>query len=340
MDKIQENVDVKDYCTLKVGGSFRYFVEVDNIYVLLEIYEFAKSKNLPVLVLGGGSNIVFSDGIIDVVAIKNKISGFKVVNEKDTNVDIKVGAGEIWDSIVANTVTMGLSGLESLSAIPGTVGGTPVQNVGAYGSEVKDTILEVEAFDTKENIMTTLSNFDCRFSYRNSIFKNEAKGRYIITAVTYSLSKALPVVPNYPPVLKYFEEKKNSSPTLSDIRDAIIIIRREKLPDPSITPNVGSFFKNAIVANEISDKIKKEYPSAIFFKVDERCTKIPAGWLIENSGLKGKSFGHVSIYENNALVLVTDGEATEEDIVNARDEIIKIVHEKFGIKLEQEPENI
>lgn len=345
MLKIEEYVDIKDYSTLQVGGQFRYFTVIDSVAELPSLYAIAqddgKYKNIPYFILGGGSNIVFSDGILDVIALKIEIKGFDIINEINEYVDIKVGAGEIWDKIVEKTVDMNLTGLESLSAIPGTVGASPVQNIGAYGSEVKDTILEVEVFDIDKNSIKVLTNEDCKFGYRDSIFKNDAKGKYIITAVIFRLvkdtknnSKAL----SYPGVLKYFENKGIKNPNLKQIREAITEIRKEKLPNPKEIPNVGSFFKNPIVLNEIAYKILEEFPNAKFFPLKDDLTKIPAGWLIENAGLKGMSFGNVSIYDKNALVLVNTNDATFKDIIFARDEIIKIVQNKFGIVLEQEPE--
>ncbi|MFA6251481.1 MAG: FAD-binding protein [Candidatus Paceibacterota bacterium] len=370
---VKEYVDIKNYSTLKIGGQFRYFAEIDNKKELKDVYDFAEQKNIPVFILGGGSNIVFSDGVINVLALKVEIKGFDIINEDDDFVDIKVGAGEIWDEIVEKTIEMNLSGLEALSAIPGTVGATPVQNVGAYGAEVKDTIISVEVFDIKNQTITFLSNEDCKFGYRDSIFKNEAKGKYVITAVTYRLKNididqqdipsknrlslphpsdsahahtydfykqylaGLPVM-NYPGVKKYFEDKKIENLTLKQIREAIIEIRKEKLPNPKIIPNVGSFFKNPIVENKIAEDIKEKFPNLRLFPVDEKITKIPAGWLIENAGLKGKSLGNISVYDKNALVLINNGNASKEDLLEAKNEIVKIVKEKFGITLEQEPE--
>lgn len=365
MLEIKEYVDIKEYSTLHVGGQVRYFCVISSISLLIEACDMAKKDKRKIFILGGGSNIVFSDGIIDVFALKIEIKCFEIINETDEFTDIKVGAGEIWDETVAKTIEMNLTGFEALSAIPGTVGATPVQNVGAYGSEVKDTIVEVEVFDLKENIIKTISNSDCKFGYRDSIFKNEAKGKYVITSVTYRLKKELlksssekilgrggrePVPDHfhknfskalsYPGVKKYFEDKGIKNPSLKQIREAIISIRNEKLPNPKESPNVGSFFKNPIVLDKIADKIREEFPNAKFFPSGDGFTKIPAGWLIENSGLKGKSFGNVSVYDKNALVLVNTENATFEDIVNARNTIIEKVKEKFGIILEQEPEII
>jgi len=340
MPKILEYVDIKNYSTFKIGGQFRYFAIASSISDLISIFNFIKDNNKNFFVLGGGSNIVFSDGLLDIFAIKNEIKGFEIINETDKYVDIKVGAGEIWDDIVKKTVDMNLSGLEALSAIPGTVGAGPVQNIGAYGSEIKDTLLEVKVFDIKIGNIFNISNKDCKFRYRDSIFKNEARGKYIIVSVTYRLEKSASPskVFSYPGVMKYFDDKRIENPTLKQIREAIINIRSEKLPNPKDIPNAGSFFKNPIVENNIVDEIKIKYPEIKFFPIDEKYIKIPAGWLIENAGLKGKSFGSISIYDKNALVLINNGNASKDDLLKAKNEIIKIVEEKFGIILEQEPE--
>lgn len=344
MLKIEENVDVKKYTTLKIGGQFRYFVEINNIEDIRELskihQEDEKYKDIPFFILGGGSNIVFSDGVLDMIALKIEIKGFEIINEDDDFVEIKIGAGENWDEIVEKTVGLNFSGLEALSAIPGTVGATPVQNVGAYGTEVKDTIIEVEVFDFKDEKIKVISNSDCNFKYRDSIFKGEEKGRYLITGVIYRLSKKEPKVPEYGDTLNYFQERGINKPNLREIREAIIEIRDKKLPNPKEIPNVGSFFKNPIVENNIANKIKEKYPNAKLFPVDEHLTKIPAGWLIENAGLKGKSFGNIAVYEKNALVLINKNQATREDLMKAKNEIIRIVLEKFGVILEQEPEII
>lgn len=338
MIDIRENVDIRQYCTLKVGGQFRYFISVSNIDELKEASQFAETHNLPLRIIGSGSNTVFPDGVLQNVVLKLDILGFEVAEDTDEYADIKVGAGENWDSVVSRSVEMGLSGIEALSAIPGTAGATPVQNVGAYGQEVKDTISSVEVYDLKENTVKSLSNNDCKFSYRESIFKNEERNRYVILNVTFRLSKKEHKVPDYPGVKKYFEERGVKNPTLRQVRDAVIEIRKTKLPNPKDIPNVGSFFKNPIVASGKADELKIIYPNITVFTVDENHTKIPAGWLIENAGLKGYKFGSLSTYAHNALVLVNNGTATRRDVENAKDEIIKTVFDKFGIAIEPEPE--
>ena len=341
MLEIQEYVDIKNYSTLKIGGQFKYFAVISSIEDISQIYAIAQKdgryKDTPIFILGGGSNIVFSDGVLNILALKIEIKGFEIINETNEYTDIKIGAGEIWDEMVEKTVAMNLSGFEFLSAIPGTVGAGPVQNVGAYSIEVKDTLLEVEVFDTKENTIKSISNKDCKFGYRNSIFKNEEKSRYIILRVSYRLSKFMPRLPDYPGVKKYFIENNINIPTLSQIRNAIINVRKEKLPNPKEIPNVGSFFENPVVSKDLADKIKREFTEAKFFPVNSSLTKIPAGWLIEKAGLKGKSFGSISVYDKNALVLINNGNATKEDLVKAKNEIVRIVEQKFGITLKQEP---
>jgi UDP-N-acetylmuramate dehydrogenase len=335
---IKEYVDIREHCTLRVGGQFRYFVEVTTQEQLREVYDWASEQKVKVLVLGSGSNMVFPDGVIGVAALRMNIHGFQIVNEEHNHVDIRIGAGELWDSVVARTVGMGLSGIEAMSAIPGTTGATPVQNVGAYGQEIKDTLLSLEAFnvDTKEFDM--LYNHACKFGYRDSIFKGEAKGKYVITSVTLRLSKLAPAIPNYPGVQAYFTERRISSPTLREIREAIISIRSVKLPDPAKVANVGSFFKNPIVERVVADKLKSEYPKLVVFPVDEKCVKVPAGFLIEACGLKGKDFGTISVYPPNALVLVNNGGAQRRDVEQVRDAIIQTVYDAFKITLEAEPE--
>ncbi|MFA7192489.1 MAG: UDP-N-acetylmuramate dehydrogenase [Candidatus Paceibacterota bacterium] len=348
MINIQENIDVRDFCTLHSGGQFRYMAKISDSADLKKVYQFAHEKGIRVLPLGGGSNLVFNDDVLNVLALKAEILGFDILSEDENSTILKIGAGENWDKFVNKVCSMGLSGVEAMSAIPGTMGATPVQNVGAYGQEIKDTLISVDVFDTIDLEYKTLSKEDCKFRYRDSIFKTEEKGRYFITSVAIKLSKNMPEIPNYPGVKKYFLENGVNNPSLMDIRNAIIDIRASKLPNPAEIPNVGSFFENPIVDKSIYEKIKISYPSIPSFFVSPKpglgleveLVKIPAGWLIENTGLKGHNFGHVSVYEKNALVLVNNGGATGQDFANARDEIIKTVFDKFGITLEQEPEII
>jgi len=337
--KIEEYVDSNDYSTMQIGGQFKYFTKIENVDDVLEAILFSKKKEISVFILGSGSNTIFSDGVINVLALKMEIKGFEIIKEDSDNVYIKAGAGVIWDDFVQESIENNFSGVESLSIIPGTVGAGPVQNVGAYGVEIKDILEEVIVYDTKDNKIKNLSNNECEFSYRDSIFKKQ-KGRYIILYVIYKLHKDSPKIPSYPDVSKYFIDNKIINPNLRQIREAIIHIRNSKLPDYRVTPNAGSFFKNPIVDNNLVERIKIDFPDIKIFPIDEYTSKVPAGWLIEKAGLKGVSLKNISVYEKNALVLVNNGNATNDDLIISRDEIINKVEKMFGIILEQEPEII
>ena len=338
MIEIREYVDITEYTTFKLPAKARYFAVAENIDDVIYLHTQAKEVlKTPIYILGSGSNTLFGTDTIPYLVILIKIKGFHVVSEDATSTTIEIGAGENWDDVVAKTVAMNLSGIEAMSAIPGTVGATPVQNVGAYGQEIRDTLVSVICFDTSNGELTLLENSDCGFGYRESIFKTKEKGRYIILSVTLKLSKKSSMIPNYPSVMTYFQERNIAQPTLGQIRDAIIEIRRLKLPDPKLIKNCGSFFKNPIVEKSIADSIIEQFPTVKVFPVDETKTKIPAGWLIEQCGLKGSMIGSIEIYPHNALVLVNKSNATIADLQIAIKTIVDAVYQKFGIFLEAEP---
>ncbi len=289
-------------------------------------------------VIGGGSNIILSPDVEKLNILKIEVKGVEIVDTNNTEVFVKIGSGENWDDVVKWSVDNNLSGIESLSAIPGTAGATPVQNVGAYGREIKDVFISLTAYDTLEKKLVTIKNEDCNFNYRNSIFKSTQKGRYIIIDIILKLSTLPPAIPEYAGVKKYFQNLNIVNPTLQQIRDAIIEIRWSKLPHPEDWGNCGSFFENPIVEKSIYNKLKLDYPDMPSFEVNEDMVKIPAGWLVENAGLKGVSFGNVGTYEKNALVLINLGGATYDDVLNAKNTIINTVKDKFGIELSSEPE--
>lgn len=332
-----ENVEMKNYTTMGVGGTVAHFFHIETPGDIREAVEISKKENIPIVVLGEGSNMIFHDNNLNAIVLKIEIPGFEVLKEDDTSVEIKIGAGENWDAVVARAVEMDYSGIEALSAIPGTTGATPFQNVGAYGQEIKNVIESVEAYDMKKNSFVILANAECAFAYRDSIFRSSEQGRYIITSLVLKLSKFPPNVPNYPGVKKYFEENGNSNPTLQEIRNAIIEIRANKLPDPKIIKNNGSFFKNPICDSVLVHELLKKYPDMTNYPAGENKTKLSAGWLIENCGLKGKDFGEMKIYENNALVLVNKGNANFADLEKAKDFVVSEVKNKFGVTLEPEP---
>lgn len=339
MLEVQSNVPVKDLTSFKIGGKAKFFAVANNVDDIREAVDRAVQENTKLVVIGSGSNIIFSDDFLDLFVLKLEMFGFEVVDDNEDYSLIKIGASENWDEIVEKSVGLGLSGIEAMSAIPGTVGATPVQNVGAYGQEIKDTLIEVEVLDTTDKSIKTLSNSDCGFRYRDSIFKNEEKGRYIILHITLKLSKHPPLLPRYPGVEKYFSEKGITNSSLRDIRNAIIDIRRSKLPDPSVIPNCGSFFENPIIDSVLVQGIKENFPDMKYFELADGRVKVPAGWLVEKAGFKGQVIGNgnIKVHDDNALVLTNNGGASFSDLLLAKEEIIGKVKEMFGIELEMEP---
>ena len=247
-----------------------------------------------------------------------------------------MGAGENWDAAVAQTVSRGLSGVEALSSIPGSCGATPVQNVGAYGQEIAQVLLELEAFDLRDNRLVTIAASDCGFGYRDSKFKNEWKNRYAIVSLTLLLSKNPPRMPSYPGVKAYFAQNGIENPSLQQIRDAIIEIRKKKLPDPRDIASCGSFFKNPIVEAKVAAAIKEKYPDAVQFPMPDGTVKLAAGWMLEQAGFKGVKFGRIGVYSHNALVLVNLGGASREELSEAVLSVQAKVAEEFGVALEPE----
>ncbi len=340
----QQNVDLAELTTFKIGGQAAFFTEVTSASQLPEIFTWLNQKELPHLVLSGGSNTIFGDGIFRGLVIKVSIMGFTTYNESEKSVDIKVGAGEDWDAVVRRTVELGFAGMEALSGIPGLTGATPVQNIGAYGQELKDTVKSVEVFDTKSGELTSLKRADCGFGYRDSIFKSDLKGRYIITGVVFELSKKAPGVPNYKDVVSYFASHNIASPNLAQIRQAVLEIRSGKFVDPSVMPNAGSFFKNPIVTELVAKKIMQQNPDVKLYPEDTKIIpleggnyKIAAGWLIQNLGLKGLELEKVRIDPNHALVLENKGGASQKDLKHLVKRVQDAAIEKYDIELEPEP---
>lgn len=334
---IHTNIPLKNFTTMKLGGNAKSFVEVRSNDEVVQAYQKAKAESLPIFVLGGGSNVIARDEGFSGLIIRIRIPGFEVVSDDTGKTIIKIGAGEDWDSVVKRTVDMRLSGIEAMSTIPGTAGATPIQNVGAYGQEIADTLQSLEAYDTQTNTFVTLRNEECEFSYRDSVFRNREKGRYIITSITLKLSKNLPVAPFYDALQKYFDDRNIHVFTQEIVRNAVIDIRSSKLPDPKIIPNVGSFFKNAIIEDWQLKDLRVSYPDIPAYDMADGRFKIPTGWLIEQTGLKGKVLHGIKVYENNALVLVNESATGYNDLASARQEIINAVRDKFKIQIEQEP---
>ncbi len=335
---LQEHVNLAELTTFKIGGTARYFTEVTKPEQLHAIFEWLHEKELPYFILSGGSNTIFDDGEFPGLVIKISIMGIEKQNETETEVEVNVGAGENWDKLVASTVTQGFAGIEALSGIPGQAGTAPVQNIGAYGQEVKNVIKQVEAFDTQSLTLVQLGNTDCHFSYRNSIFKSSQKGRYIITAVLFKLSKQAPQVPEYKDVIEYFAKHEITQPTLQQIRDAVLEIRSHKFANPAEIPNAGSFFKNPIIDGKQAKELQTKFNDIKMFEMPDGHYKVFAGWLIEQAGLKGKQLNKVQVDPHHALVLENTGGASQKDLKELVSTIQEAVKNKFGIQLDPEPE--
>lgn len=335
--EVHTNIPLKNFTTMKLGGPARFMVEARTPEEVKTVYDNAASKNLPIFILGGGSNVIARDeGFVGIV-IRIRIPGFEIVADDINTTTIKIGAGESWDSVVKRTVDMHLSGIEAMSMIPGTAGAAPVQNVGAYGQEIADTLVSLEAYDSQTKSFVVLQNEACGFAYRDSIFRGDQKGRYIITSITIKLSKSLPQPPFYDALQAYFDKLNIKIFTQETVRDAVIAIRTDKLPDPSVTPNTGSFFKNAIVENWQLTELRQAYPDMKVFDMGNGTSKIPTGWLIEQTGLKGQVLHGMRVHDKNALVLINESASGYADLAAARDEIIGAVRDKFRIQIEQEP---
>lgn len=334
---IHTNIPLKNYLTMKLGGSARFMTTVTTPEELSAAVRNARSQSVPFFILGGGSNVVARDEGFPGIVIRNRILGFEVLNEDASSTTIKIGAGENWDEIVAKTVDMGLSGIEAMSAIPGTIGAAPVQNVGAYGQEIADTLIELEAYDAEQDRFVLLKNADCGFAYRHSMFRGDQAGRYGIINVTLNLFKTAPQPPFYAALQQYLDEHSITLFTPSVIRDAVTAIRADKLPDPKVRPNTGSFFKNAIIESWQLDDLRQTWPDMPSYDLGDKRVKIPTGWLIEKVGLKGQLLHGMRVHDKNALVLINESATCYQDLAYARAEIIAKVRDTFRIQIEQEP---
>ena len=334
---IHTDIPLKNYVTMRLGGNARFMTDIHSSAEVAQIVQKAAAQNLHMYVLGGGSNTVVRDEGFDGLVLRNRIPGFEVIADTASDTTIKIGAGEDWDSVVKRTVDMNLIGIECLSAIPGTAGAAPVQNIGAYGQEVAETLVSLEAYDIQDGQHVTLTNEQCGFSYRHSIFRGESAGRYIITSITLRLYKAAPQPPFYKAVQDYLDTNNVTLYTAKALRDAVMAIRKEKLPDPKERPNNGSFFKNAIVEDWQLSDLRAQYPDVPTYDMPDGRFKVPTGWLIEQTGLKGQLLHGMRVHDKNALVLINESATSYADLAAARDEIIGAVRDTFRIIIEQEP---
>lgn len=337
--KLEEHVLMAPLTTMKVGGPADFVVRVKNEDEVREACDFATRGHLPIFVLGEGSNIVVGDAPLHRLVIKVEIMGVKKESETSDKVVLKIGGGEHWDSVVRRTVELGLSGIEAMSMIPGTAGAAPVQNAGAYGQEIKDTFVELTAYDIPRQEFVTLSNDDCEFEYRSSVFKTTSVGRYVITSVTLELSKKPPKTPTYESLRKYLDEHKIEDPDVRQIRDGVMAVRKRILPDPSVVPSCGSFFKSPIVTAAKLAEIEKEYKKVPSYPYNDKF-KVAAGWLVEQCGFKGSEHYGLKVWENHALVITNPNHASSNELLQMVRLITDTVQEKFGITLEPEPQFI
>ncbi|SMO44978.1 UDP-N-acetylmuramate dehydrogenase [Saccharicrinis carchari] len=311
-----------------------YFSAPKNSDEIIQVLTNPLLRKQPLFILGGGSNVLFKSDFKGFI-LKPDIQSIRIIKQNEQSVWVEAGAGIDWDSFVAWSVDKGYYGIENLSLIPGNVGASPVQNIGAYGTEIMNVITRVNGIflDTLEPFSFT--NSACDFSYRNSIFKNKLKGKTIITSVEFVLGKQGKIKTDYAGVKE--EVFRLGKPTLKNARQAIINIRESKLPDPELVGNAGSFFKNPVVKSAVANAIALDYPDAPIYKVDDQFAKIPAGWMIEQCGWKGKSMGNAAVHKNQALVLINKtGKATGEEMLALALEIERSVKLKFGIEINKE----
>jgi UDP-N-acetylmuramate dehydrogenase len=334
---IQRDISLKSYNTFGLDYKASCFNTINSEREAISIFKNQELLDEPILILGGGSNLLFMKNFKGTI-IHPEIEGLIIEEQKKESVIISSGAGIIWDDLVEWTVQLGYGGLENLSFIPGSVGASPVQNIGAYGVEVRETIEKVRTVSISDGTIKEFSNEECRFSYRNSIFKDELKGKYLVTKVFFRLTPR-PIFKTDYGSLK--EEVRKLGPlSLNTLRRAVINIRRKKLPDPQTTGNAGSFFKNPVVESSVADNLLSIYPDIPYYNDIPGYKKISAGWLIDQCGWKGKRIGNAGVHEKQALVLVNYGNASGEELLELSVKIARSVSDKFGIELQREVEVI
>jgi UDP-N-acetylmuramate dehydrogenase len=332
---IQKNYPLRNLNTFRIDVKAQLFADIkseEQLYLLLTDKNF---KEIPKFILGGGSNILFTEDFPGIV-VKNSIQGIEIIQQGENYVQIKAGAGEIWHQMVLFCVEKNLGGIENLSLIPGTVGAAPMQNIGAYGQEIKDVFVSLEGISIDSGEKKKFNKEQCRFGYRDSIFKRELKNKFVITSVVFQLSKKPVLKLDYGTVKEELEKLNLNKITIKNVSDVICKIRQSRLPDPKQIGNAGSFFKNPEIGEEIFLKIKKEFPGIIGYSLENQRVKLAAGWLIEQCGWKGKRVGNTGSHSKQALVLVNYGGAKGSEVLALAEQIKESVNRKFGIKLEEE----
>ncbi|AOM77056.1 UDP-N-acetylmuramate dehydrogenase [Pedobacter steynii] len=334
MTIFQENISLKPYNTFSIPANTHYFVEVLTESALEELLNSKLIKEQPLLILGGGSNLLFTKDF-DGLVIKMSIPGISAEVHGET-VIVTAGAGVVWNDFVTYCVQNDFAGVENLSLIPGTVGASPIQNIGAYGVELKDVFESCSAYEIATGKRREFSHQDCHFGYRDSIFKNELKGKYIITEVSFRLSRIASINTQYGAIQEELAKRGVSAPTIADVSSVVSHIRVSKLPDPSTIGNAGSFFKNPVIEQQDFLKIFEKFPELVHYPAGNGKVKLAAGWLIEQCGFKGKVVGQTGTWKNQALVLVNHGQASGQEVYSFSENIIDTVEARFGVRLERE----
>lgn len=332
---VSENVSLRPYNTFGIDASARYFASFDSPASLQAILEDPIWQSVPKMILGGGSNILITkdyDGLV----LKNEVKGITIIKEDDEHVYVQAGAGENWHQFVMYCIDKGLAGLENLSLIPGNVGASPMQNIGAYGVEIKDVFYELEAWHVGDQKLVKFNKEACEFGYRESVFKRKYKDQFVILQVTYRLNKIPHFNTSYGAIEQEMERMGVKELSIRAISDAVISIRSSKLPNPAEIGNAGSFFKNPEISKEKYEALKEAFPAIVAYPLPHDQYKLAAGWLIEQSGWKGYRDGDAGVHAKQALVLVNYGEATGEELLELSWKVIESVKEKFGVVLERE----
>lgn len=334
--ELQENISLQSFNSFGFEVSARYFVELSSVDQLERLRQLIKLCDLPVLIIGGGSNLVLTKDLNQLVVV-NRLSGHSISEAEAGVLKVTAGAGENWHSLVRWTLEQGCYGLENLSLIPGTVGAAPMQNIGAYGVELKDRMVSLEAFDLDTGERRKFSCEECQFGYRDSVFKSGYPGRYLIISVTFHLTRAFNPVLNYGGLIGELESRGIKSPSAMQLSDLICEIRSTKLPAPDQIGNAGSFFKNPVIPTPQAEQLKERYPELVSFTDKPGYRKLAAGWLIDQLGWKGRRDGDAGVYEKQALVLVNFGQASGQEVLELAGRIQADVYKHFGVMLEIEP---
>lgn len=335
MLQIHTNYSLTKLNTFGLTAAAEYFVEIESLEQLRECIANPQLRTMPWWILGGGSNVVLPD-LVHGLVLQVSLRGKDLVAEDDEAWYVRAGAGENWHQFVQWTLSQGWGGLENLSLIPGTVGASPVQNIGAYGVEIKDVFHELQAINLKTGELRTFAHHDCRFSYRDSVFKQEEAGVWCIIAVVFRLAKNHQVKTSYGDIEQALLEL-GLEKTPSNVAQAVVAVRQRKLPDPAEIGNAGSYFKNPIIPTTQAATLKQQYPELVMYSVDAQSTKLAAGWLIEQAGWKGRELGAVGMFARQALVMVNHGGAIQDDVIRLENKIKDEINQKFGVSIEAEP---